>query len=202
MAIPSQKRMGMLGFGLVWLLLNTAGWGLGFSLQAVLIHPDGGSSFAALGGMLLTSAVIGLAQWLGLRWLLPRLGRGSDGIAYVILTIFGFTAGLVFGGLVTGLVSSETQGWVRVGLTSLGWAVVGLAVGAMQWFLLRAAARGAGWWIGANGLGFSLGTVLISSMPAAEGLGRWGYALAGLVVGTTTLVALARLRKPPRPKAA
>ena len=94
MTMSSSKISGASKFGLAWLAVNAAGWGVGFGLQLVLSHSFGIASLSVLFGILVAAGVIGAAQWLALRWLMPRLRPGSQGIAWVILTMFGFTRAL------------------------------------------------------------------------------------------------------------
>lgn len=197
MKISSQKGLGATSFGLAWLILNTAGWALGFGVQLFWMHQQAAGGLTDLFGILVPAAVIGLAQWLALRWLLPRLAAGSMGIAWVILTMFGYSAGFLAGSLVAGLVDTGIDLLAAVLLTFISWALVGLCNGTLQWALLQIAVRGARWWIGMNVLGYGLGGVLLTRLRLELGGSvLLAYALAGLVVGTATLAAIARLRRP------
>jgi hypothetical protein len=195
MKTPSQKSMIAAGFGLAWLILNAAGWGLGFGLQFAWMQVQMSAGLSSLMGVLLAAAVIGLAQWLGLRWLLPRLAAGSMGIAWVILTLFGYAAGFLGGSVVSGLVDSGSDPLAVALLTFVSWGLVGLTTGFLQWSLLQFAVRGAAWWIGANVVGYGLGAILLNRLRLEQNLGVFVYAFAGLVVGAATLAAIARLRR-------
>lgn len=195
MVDSSRKFAGAGWFSLAWLAVNAAGWGLGFGLEFWVIHSVGSGGLATLFGSLISAGVIGLAEWLALRWLMPRLGPGSQGIAWVILTMFGFSAGFVVGALIAGLVGTSESPVVSALVTFVSWAMVGVLTGIMQWMLLRMVARGAVWWVGANALGYGLGAVLTSSIRIGQTAIPLSYALTGLVVGITTLVALSRLRR-------
>jgi hypothetical protein len=196
MVDSSRKFAGAGWFSLAWLAVNAAGWGLGFGLEFWVIHTIGAGSLATLFGSLISAGVIGLAEWLALRWLMPRLGSGSQGIAWVILTMFGFSAGFVVGALIAGLVGTSESPVALALVTFVSWAMVGALTGILQWMSLRLVARGAVWWVGANAVGYGLGAVLTSAIRIDQTAIPITYALTGLVVGIATLVALSRLRRP------
>ncbi len=107
MNMPSQKISGAWQFGLVWMVLNAAGWGVGFGLELLILHNASLGVFSNLLASLVAAGIIGLVQWLALRWLLEPMRSGSQGIAWVILTMFGYTAGFLAAGLVTGLLGDN-----------------------------------------------------------------------------------------------
>lgn len=196
MVDSSRKFAGAGWFSLVWLALNAAGWGLGFELEFLLIHATGAGGIATLFGSLISAGVIGLAEWLALRWMMPRLAPGSQGIAWVILTMFGFSAGFVVGSIVAGLIGTGAAPLPLALVTFISWALVGAMTGIMQWTSLRMVARGAIWWVAANALGYGLGAFATSIIRMDQSSIPYTYALTGLIVGITTLVALFRLRRP------
>jgi hypothetical protein len=194
MATPSRRGSIAAGFGLAWLVVNGAGWGLGFGLQFIVIHSGGPGGLVALFGTLVAAGVIGLAQWLALRWLIQRMRPGSQGIAWTILTIFGFTAGFLAGSLISGVANETTSAAASAAITFAAWALVGLVTGGMQWLALVYNARGGGWWVAANGLGYGLGAILLAVLRPEVGNSPFAYALSGVVAGACTLVAISRLR--------
>ncbi len=196
MVDTSRNFAGAGWFSLIWLALNAAGWGLGFGLEFLVIHATGSSGIATLFGSLISAGVIGLAEWLALRWMMPRLAPGSQGIAWVILTMFGFSAGFVIGSIVAGLVGTGESALPLALVTFISWALVGAMTGIMQWTSLRMVARGATWWVAANALGYGLGASVTSILRMDQASVPFTYALTGLVVGIITLVALFRLRRP------
>lgn len=194
MKMPSQKMSGAAGFGLVWLLANVIGWGLGFGLQLMLMQSSGEGSLPTLFGTLISGGVIGLAQWLVLRWLVQRLRPGSMGIAWVILTMFGFAIGFLIGVVISNLVAPNSDPIILTMTLFIAWGVVGLATGILQWMAFQAYLRGAMWWIGMSGLGYGLAHILLSTLRVQFELSPYLYAVGGLVAGAATLVAIARLR--------
>jgi hypothetical protein len=196
MNVPTRKNSIAAGFGLAWLIMNAAGWGLGFGLQFMLLHTGGPEGITSLAGVLIAAGVIALAQWMALRWLLPIIGPGSMGISWIILSMFGYSAGFLGGGMLSNTLDSGADPILVTLVTFAAWALVGLTTGLLQWVELRLAARGAWWWIGSNAIGYGLGALLLSILRLEQGAGPFGYVMSGLVVGVATLLAISRLRKP------
>jgi hypothetical protein len=195
MNMPSLKISGAWKFGLVWLVLNAAGWGVGFGLELLILHNASLGAFTNLFASLVAAAIIGLVQWLALRWLLEPMRTGSQGIAWVILTMFGYITGFLAAGLVTGLFGENPTPEDAAKITFLAWGLVGLFTGGLQWIELQFFSRGAAWWVGSNTLGYALGGTIMSVIRVQQSTGPEIYALAGLVSGMATLVAISRLRK-------
>jgi hypothetical protein len=197
MSLTSQKISGVGKFGLAWLVVNAAGWGAGFGIQLFWIHSSGQGGLESLFATLVAAGVIGLAQWLALRWLLTRLRPISQGMAWMILTMFGYIAGVLVGSLVLNLAGPISSPTVMGIVTFITSAIAGLIIGLLQWMALLFFARGAVWWLGANALGYGLGAILRSVVQTQTGNDPLAYGLAGLLVGATTLVALSHFRRPP-----
>ena len=189
MTMSSQKISGAWQFSLVWLVLNAAGWGVGFGLELLILHSANLSALSSLFASLVAAGIIGLVQWLALRWLLEPLRSGSQGIAWVILTMFGYTTGFLVAGLATGMLGEGLAPKV------IAWGLVGLFTGGLQWMGLQFFTRGAAWWVGANTLGYALGGTLMAVIRVEQVVGPEIYALAGLVAGAVTLAAITRLRR-------
>jgi hypothetical protein len=198
MNVPTRKNSIAAGFGLAWLVFNAAGWGLGFGLQYMVMHSSGSEGITNLVSVLVAAGVIGLAQWLALRWLLPAIGAGSLGISWVILTMFGYSAGFLGGGILSNTLNDNSAPLLVSVVTFLSWALVGLTTSLLQWIELRLTARGGWWWIGSSTLGYGFGALLLSIVRLEQGAGPFAYALAGLVVGAATLMAISHLRRPAR----
>src|SRR5436190_3560593 len=90
---------------------------------------------AALIGGLIAGAIIGAAQWLALRPLVPWV--------WVVATSVGMAAGLTAGAALV------DYGVSRGDLALMG-AITGLAVGGLQAFLLARRGSGALWWVAVN----------------------------------------------------
>ncbi|MGK7907400.1 MAG: hypothetical protein AB4040_09250 [Synechococcus sp.] len=103
--------------------------------------------------------LLGVMQWLVLRWFLPRAGW------WVVLTIVGCGLGWVSAlGLALAVASLADATsiylpmWVPEEL-ACGWvaAVGGVAIGLAQWLYLRRHLRQAAWWIVASAIGLAIG---------------------------------------------
>ena len=90
---------------------------------------------AALLGGLIAGAIIGGAQWLALKSIVPWV--------WLVATSVGMAAGLTAGAALV------DYGISRGDLALMG-AVTGLAVGALQAFLLARRGSGALWWVAVN----------------------------------------------------
>jgi hypothetical protein len=199
MNLSSRKGSIAAGFGLAWLILNAAGWGLGFGLQFMLMKGGDLENILSLAGVLVAAGVIGLTQWLALRWLLPVLAPGSMGISWVILTMFGYSVGFLGASVLVNSLADVSDPAAVAAITFISWALVGLATGLLQWAELRLAARGGRWWIFSSALGYGLGALLLGILRLQQGSSPYAYAMAGLVVGMATLVSVSRLRRTARP---
>jgi len=90
---------------------------------------------SALVGGLIAGAIIGAAQWLALRSIVPWL--------WLVATSAGMAAGLTAGAALV------DYGISRGDLALMG-AITGLAVGGLQAFLLARRGSGALWWVAVN----------------------------------------------------
>jgi hypothetical protein len=197
MTLTSQKISGVGKFGLAWLVVNAAGSGLGFTLSVLFVHSAGQEGLTSLFAYLIAAGIIGIAQWLALRWLLPRMAPISQGLSWTILTMFGLIASALVGNMIANLVGPDSSAATIMIFTFITYAIAGLIIGLLQWMALLFFARGAAWWLGANALGYGLGAILRTVVQTQTNNVPLAYGLAGLLVGATTLVALSRLRRPP-----
>jgi hypothetical protein len=105
---------------------------------------------AALGGGLIAGAVVGAAQWLALRRLVPWI--------WIAVTSIGMAAGLTFGAALV------DYGIGRVDLMLMG-AITGAVVGGLQAVVLaRQDMSGAAWWAVANPPAWALAWLVSSSV--------------------------------------
>jgi hypothetical protein len=158
-------------FWLQW-LLTFLGFPLGGSLAYGLVRSVDGAADAAIAGVA-AGAVIGALQWLVLRQQIPV------GAWWVAVTGIGFAVGLAVG---VGLIGTGTsaQALLARGL------IAGLAIGLLQWLLLRQFVAMALWWIPAIGLAWAAGWLV--TRAAGVDLSR-GWA----VFGSTGALAFAAL---------
>jgi hypothetical protein len=133
---------------------------------------------------------IGGMQWLVLRQYLPQAGWWvlSTGVIWPVCYTF---------------IGLATRGIVRVGGGSfvgaatwiITFALVGAALGGIQWLVLRRRFIRAGWWVLASAAGFA-GFAAIG--PLADILTL--IVLLGAIPGATTGIALVWLLRQPAPK--
>jgi hypothetical protein len=134
---------------LQWLAVTTLGWVLGGVL---------------LPGLALVTAglVIGILQWVILQQRLPQAGW------WILASTAGWAGGWA---IVIALVPPE--------LGVLTGAVLGAAMGTLQWLFLRGHFHQAGWWIVVSTLGWTASLTLLT-----------GRFLVGAVAGAVTGIAL------------
>ncbi len=130
-----------------------------------------------LGGML--GASLGVGQWLVLR---PRLPRSGPWVVASVL-----------GGLAVGIAATQADG-AAGSIAAL--AAYGIILGTFQWYILRRAVRGSGFWIAASGAAWALGSQIIPWIDSIALSSAWPfgelatvaimYGLLGLVVGGVT----------------
>jgi hypothetical protein len=107
----------------LWWMLAFLGFPLGGFLSLVVVGSMEGAVSGALGGAL-AGAVIGAAQWLVLRRYL------SVGPEWILATAFGLAIGDALGALLTGA-GTGIGALLIIGLAT------GVAVGLLQWWILR-----------------------------------------------------------------
>lgn len=128
--------------------------------------------------------LMGLLQYGLLRRYLPRMGW------WVLATI---------GGWLLGLLLLLTPGWLNWTDASididLAFIVIGLSIGVGQWMALRRRLPRAGWWIGANVVGWGL----LSLITSDTSLGQFGLLTMSFLPACVTAVTLALLMNQAQP---
>lgn len=83
--------------------------------------------------------------------------------------------------------------WVigRFLFPSLSTVIIGLAIGILQWFLLKSRIPNAWWWIVVSAFGWALGSLLVL-MLIPEGLDVFAGLIFGLTTGTAQWIVLSR----------
>jgi hypothetical protein len=117
-----------------WPLAILLGFPIGGYAANIIVGKIDSVGAALLGG-LIAGTIIGAAQWLALRSIVPRV--------WIAATSIGMAAGLTAGAALV------DYGISRADLALMG-AVTGLAVGGLQAFLLARRGSGALWWLAIN----------------------------------------------------
>jgi hypothetical protein len=157
-----------------WPLATLIGFPIGGLIANIIVGPVD-SVAAALAGGLLAGAVIGAAQWLALRNIVPWV--------WIAATSVGMAAGLAVGAAVV------DYGISRGDLMLMG-AVTGLGVSGLQALVLaRHGIFGAAWWAAVNPPAWALAWLISSYVISANiderftNFGASGALLYALVTG-------------------
>ncbi|MBI3152737.1 MAG: hypothetical protein HYZ21_11430 [Chloroflexi bacterium] len=128
----------------------------------------------------LVGLLTGLLQYGLLQRYWPRMGW------WVLATIVGWLLGMLV------LVISNWLGWKGLSTDlDLVFIVMGLSIGVGQWLLLRQRLPSAGWWIGANGVGWGL----LALITVGNTIDQFGLLTLGFVPACVTAAVLALLVK-------
>lgn len=170
----------------LWWMLTFLGFPLGGVLALLVVGSVEGVASGALGGVL-AGAVIGTAQWLVLR---RYLGVGPG---WILVTALGVAIGVGVGALLSGA-DTEIGGLLITGLAS------GVAVGLLQWALLRGRVRGAILWVPVAAAAWPVGWTVTWSVGVDVERGYAVFGSTGALVCTaiTGLAMLLMLRSPTR----
>lgn len=142
-------------------------------------------AFLAVGAY--EGAIVGAAQWLVLRRVLPSIG----GKRWIGATVVGAVIAWMLGRIPSALADFSGGGAVEppllviVVLSSAAGAVLGSILGVAQWVVLRDHVRRAGVWIGANALAWAVAMPLIfiaAGIPSSH--------TPALAIGALALVAV------------
>lgn len=165
-------------FAIVWALANGIGFGLGQSIIYFLslfssIHEPVLYTPIAI-STLIQFAFIGVIQWAVIQHHFPRIERWHG---WVIAAVFG-------GGMGNLLTMGMVSGISYLTPTILLAIILSLAIGLIQWLVLRRQIRRAGWWVVANLLGWVLSMAIVESL--ARSRSGFSWLLIGFVYGAIT----------------
>lgn len=132
----------------------------------------------------LVGPLTGVVQYGLLRRHLPRMGW------WVLAT----TGGWLLGGLVIAI-STRLLWTDRSPNPDLVFILMGSAIGVGQWLLLRRRLSRAGWWIGANAVGWGL----LGLVTAGNALGQFGLFTLGVLPACASAAMLAFLMNQVKP---
>jgi len=132
----------------------------------------------------LVGLLTGVLQYGLLRRYLPRMGW------WVVATTGGWLLGVLL------IVIPGWLNWTDGSLNlDLAFIAMGLAIGVAQWLLLRRRLPQAGWWIGANVVGWGL----LGLITAGNTIGQFGIFTVGFLPACVTAAMLAMLMHQVKP---
>lgn len=170
----------------LWWMLAFLGFPAGGLLAVLVVGSIGGLVTGALAGAL-AGAIIGTAQWLVLR------RYSGIGPAWIGATALSMAVGDGLGALFTG-VGTEIGALVTTGL------VTGVAVGLLQWAVLRGHLQAAGLWVPVSIVAWPVGWTVTWSIgvDVERGYAVFGSSGAITFAAITGVTMLFLLRGPPR----
>lgn len=181
---------------LYWLLVNTLAWLIGGGVSGII---EGDNDW--LIGGIIACLLMWLAQWFLLQSYFEKA------TLWLILSPFGFIAGILFGGFTSWYVQQVifASNSFQVRTAEIVLAIMGASVGLLQSYVLRHTKNGplcwifissAAWTLG--GIGFSYSSLLFFNMANLFIAFVIGYAIFGLIYGALTGVALVWILDTPK----
>jgi len=176
----TQEHEGIRAF-LYWVVSHLVGWLLIVALVTFLPAVKSIGGFVA--PILIVAAPFSLAQWLVLRRVIPLTPLW-------LLTIpAGWPAGWLLFSLVMAAIPpawGQAMGDEAISTLTLCFALIGAAMGLLQWVILRRHFTGATLWILGSSLGVGLGFGLVLATGLINRSETISYTVAVLVYGTVT----------------
>jgi hypothetical protein len=178
--LPAWALLTTVAIPLAWLL--SAPLGAAFLLALNPIIGPGtdlpsfldGDMLRALGFLAALALTMAIFQWLLLRPYLPHAGW------WILVTGLGWlAAGLLFAATIT---LSLGQDLLSTAGLLLAFALLGAAVGLVQWLFLRRVIPGAGWWVLVNVIGFA--SIALAGRSFSSFLELALLLLPGIISGT------------------
>jgi hypothetical protein len=194
-------------FWLRWTVATAAGELLGFAIPALA---GAAAAWLALGQVAMSfvlvlagvgeGVVLGLAQWLALRWQAPSVGRR----AWVTATALGAAVAWALAMLLVTLREFAVLDTLTLAVLAVPCGLIFLcSIGGAQWWILRRYVAHAGWWILVNAIAWPLGVAIpvvgMALLPDRAGpismlaVGIASGVCMGALVGAITGAAMARL---------
>jgi len=183
-------------FGILWMLLNTVGWPIGFFMGFALgsIISEGIFESGVLIGEILgyfmfgaaLGSVVGLMQWFVLRRQISRAGW------WILVSAAGLAV-VIGAGIAVARLTDYSEDLVNFAVL-FRWVVVmalgGAVIGMLQRPILRQRVSRASWWVLASTLGWALsifvaGSIMLGRLTIGQQIGAWfgGGVMLGVVTG-------------------
>ena len=179
-----------------WIAANALGEILGLGLAAIVAiavaqahaFPPAEELLVVTAAFLVIGAyegaVVGAAQWLVLRRVLPGIGARS----WITATMAGAVIAWMLGRIPSALADAgaspgaEPPMAIILPLSAAAGAVLGVILGGAQWFVLRDHVPRARLWIGANALAWAAGMPMIFLAAGIAGPDMSTFAIAAIVL--------------------
>jgi peptidoglycan/LPS O-acetylase OafA/YrhL len=193
MAIPIQKKPEW-SFYAAWIILTFLSVPIAFILNLVILRVI----ISVVGQFIYVNGVRHITEdYLFIYPFVPIVGIVTGIVQYGLLRRYlahmGWWVFATLGGWLLGMLLiaiSTWLGWTDVSIyLDTVFIVMGLSIGAVQWVLLRRRLPHAGWWIGANVVGWGL----VALSTAGNSIGQFGLFILGFVPACVTAAMLALL---------
>ena len=187
-------------FYLLWILLTMFCVPIAFFLSLIILR----IIVLFVGDFINVNGVQHITEdYLALYVFVPLMGLLTGVLQYELLRRYfprmrSWVAATI-GGWLLGAFLILTHGWLNPTNTvlslDLAFLIMGLAIGVGQWLLLRQRLPRAGWWIGANVVGWSI----LALVTNGNSMGQFGLFALGLLPACATALMLALLIKQVQP---
>lgn len=187
-------------FYLLWILLTMFCVPIAFFLSLIILR----IIVLFVGDFINVNGVQHITEdYLALYVFVPLMGLLTGVLQYELLRRYfprmrSWVAATV-GGWLLGAFLILTHGWLNPTNTvlslDLAFLIMGLSIGVGQWLLLRQRLPRAGWWIGANVVGWSI----LALVTNGNSMGQFGLFALGLLPACATALMLALLIKQVQP---
>lgn len=187
-------------FYLLWILLTMFCVPIAFFLSLIILR----IIVLFVGDFINVNGVQHITEdYLALYVFVPLMGLLTGVLQYELLRRYfprmrSWVAATI-GGWLLGAFLILTHGWLNPTNTvlslDLAFLIMGLSIGVGQWLLLRQRLPRAGWWIGANVVGWSI----LALVTNGNSMGQFGLFALGLLPACATALMLALLIKQVQP---
>lgn len=187
-------------FYLLWILLTMFCVPIAFFLSLIILR----IIVLFVGDFINVNGVQHITEdYLALYVFVPLMGLLTGVLQYELLRRYfprmrSWVAATI-GGWLLGAFLILTHGWLNPTNTvlslDLAFLIMGLSIGVGQWLLLRQRLPRAGWWIGANVVGWSI----LALVTNGNSMGQFGLFALGLLPACATALVLALLIKQVQP---
>ena len=187
-------------FYLLWILLTMFCVPMAFFLNLIILR----LIILFVGDFIYVNGVQHITEdYLALYAFVPLMGLLTGVLQYELLRRYlphmGWWVAATIGGWLLGAFLILLPGWLNPTNTvlslDLAFLIMGLSIGVGQWLLLRQRLPRAGWWIGANVVGWGI----LALVTKGNSMGQFGLFALGFLPACVTALVLALLIKQVQP---